>query len=84
MDDEVKPDADLERIEKVAQVLGEHFDTVQIFATRHEPGAKDAGTYRFSAGCGNWYARYGQVREWMLMQDEMAREKARRRYNEDD
>lgn len=46
----------------VADLL-RHFDTVQIFVTRQEPG--NAGTVGFSDGLGNWYARMGQVRQWV-------------------
>lgn len=59
-------------ITRAAEQLGEHFDTVQIFVTRHESGEK-GGTLHNQSGVGNWYARYGQVREWVDQQEEVAR-----------
>jgi hypothetical protein len=59
-------------IEKAVTQLGEHFDTVQIFVTRHESGEK-GGTLHNQSGVGNWYARYGQVREWVNQQEEVGR-----------
>lgn len=59
------PDPDLERVQKAAQALGEHFDTVQIFVTRHESFSSD-GTHHIARGLGNWFGRYGQVRDWIL------------------
>ena len=59
-------------IVRAAEQLGEHFDTVQIFVTRHESGDK-GGTLHNEAGVGNWYARYGQVREWVMQQEEVGR-----------
>lgn len=60
--------SDVEMVRKHVQALGEHFDTVQIFCTRHEPFEKD-GTISVNLGEGNWHARYGQVAEWMIKQD---------------
>lgn len=67
---------DMERLKKCVEALGEHFDAVQIFASRHEPTIED-GTVRINIGIGNWYTRYGQVMEWVTEQDERAREKVR-------
>ncbi len=50
----------------VAQ-LAEHFETVQIFATRHS--AEHDGTVGAQWGEGNWYARYGQVKEWVVREE---------------
>lgn len=46
---------DMARVQKALDLLSEHFDTVQIFVTRHE----DGGTRAANLGSGNWYARYG-------------------------
>lgn len=56
--------------------LAEHFDCVQLFATRCETGELD-GTVTIQMGAGNWYTRYGHVREWLIKQDERARMKER-------
>lgn len=62
-----------ERLEKIARELGEQFDTVSIFVTQYEPEELD-GTRHVEVGVGNWYARYGQVKEWVIRQEEEARE----------
>jgi uncharacterized protein YehS (DUF1456 family) len=58
------PDATL--LQKHAAALSEHFDSVQIFVTRLEANA----TRCFVHGEGNWYARYGQVIDWIKREDE--------------
>lgn len=60
---------DIERIQAALDILSEHYDAVHIFASRHEPEVED-GTVSVNKGVGNWYARNGQVREWILKQDE--------------
>ena len=37
-------------------------DTIQIFCTRHQND--EVGTYRFINGTGNYFARFGQVKQW--------------------
>ena len=44
-------------------MLSEHFDTVQIFVTRHISNEK--GTVQCNAGSGNFFARFGQVQFWL-------------------
>lgn len=66
-------DPDIERLTKAATVLMEHFDSVQIFCTRHEGD----GTVRISEGAGNYYARFGQVEEWMIREKEVCRKPQR-------
>lgn len=63
-------------IEVHVNQLMEHFDTVQIFVTRHEPATLN-GTVRADLGGGNWYARYGQAKEWLVIQDERAKQTER-------
>lgn len=69
-------DRDLAMLRKHINELGEHFDTVHIFATRHEP-SESGGTISAQSGCGNWHARYGQVAQWLIRQDERERIEAR-------
>lgn len=59
--------------DKALEELGEHFDTVQIFATRHESG-EEGGTINMAYGAGNWFARYGQIREWLIKADERTKQ----------
>lgn len=52
-------------VNKAIDDLRLRFDTVQIFVTRQESGARDATTVGGSYGYGNWYARKGQIIEWL-------------------
>jgi hypothetical protein len=63
--------SDLSKVQKAVDELGEHFDTVQILVTRHE--STKGGTINVALGTGNWHARYGQVRTWLVAQDERTR-----------
>lgn len=64
---------DLKQLQdRVAQLM-EHFDSVTIFATRHDPLE---GTRSVIAGDGSWFARAGQVREWLLKLDAKSRAEA--------
>lgn len=66
-------DKDIEMVQRCLTSLGEHFDTVQIFVTRHEAGVTDGGTVAISMGCGNNFAREGQVRNWLIKNETIAR-----------
>lgn len=61
-------DEDIKRLRKVCNELGDFFDTVQIFVTRHE--SSEGGTVNAKFGVGNYFARYGQVRQWLMKEDE--------------
>ena len=61
-------DKDLKLIDQALQLLGEHFDSVQILATRHESATHD-GTINIAKGVGNWFARYGQCVDFVHKQD---------------
>lgn len=58
----------LELIKNQVRVLMQSFDTVQIFCTKHEAG-NDPETLEYQSGDGNFMARYGQVRAWLLYED---------------
>ena len=68
-------DSDMDRVKRACESLLDHFDTVQIFATRHESGEKD-GTVTIRFGLGNWFARYGHVKDWILIEEETSRMKS--------
>ena len=80
MDEDHQRQRDLDIVKSHVAQLAEHFDTVQVFTTRLENG--EDSTVNVQYGAGNWYARYGQVTEWMNRQDEDAR--INRRREEDD
>ena len=54
-------------LENQAKLLMQSFDSVQIFCTKYE--GEDTANYVF--GGGNFWARYGHVRGWILRQDAM-------------
>jgi hypothetical protein len=62
-------DADIKIIDLAVARLAEHFDTVQVFVTRHD---SRTGTINVQRGSGNWFARSGQVREWLIKQDQIS------------
>lgn len=72
-------DIDMERLKKAVAELAEHFDTVQIFTTRESDHLDDGGegTVNANYGAGNWFARYGQVRNWLVKSEEEIRLEAR-------
>lgn len=57
-----KTDKDLQLLDDVLTMLRKDFDSIQIFATRHE--TDEIGTHGFTRGVGNYYARAGLVRQW--------------------
>ncbi len=64
---EVHKDADESRIQEAVNTLIEHFDSVQIFATRHD-GSED-GTVSVVNGQGNYFTRYGQIKHWVRKEE---------------
>jgi hypothetical protein len=64
-------DPDLARVKAALETLSEHFESVHIFATRHD-GGPDGGTISVQRGVGNWFARRGQITEWLVKRDEEA------------
>lgn len=65
-------------MQKHLNFLSEHFDTVQIFMTHHNPTTDEYGTMNMTVGTGNWLARYGQVKDWINRVDEVARHEKRK------
>lgn len=51
----------------VAQLM-EHSDSVRIFYTKHDGNTEN--TESFTVGNGNFHAQYGQIKEWVLRQDQ--------------
>lgn len=66
-----------QRVQAAINLLIEHFDTVQIFVTKHEP-ISEQGTVSIAIGDGNWHARAGQVSDWLVKQEERTRQAVRR------
>lgn len=68
-----------ELVRETARKLGENFDSVLILATSHD----QEGSIRFEFGVGNYYARIGQVREFIIQMDEEIRQQKRQQMRED-
>jgi uncharacterized Zn finger protein len=69
-------ETDLAIVDKAIQLLGEHFDSVQVFTSRYEPTLED-GTVSVRKGNGDWYSRFGQVKEWVIKEEERMRQQVR-------
>ena len=67
MDNEQR-DKKMDLIKNQARLLSQSFDSVQIFCTKFEP-ERDNDTSHYAYGVGNWFARYGQVREWIVNEE---------------
>jgi 5'(3')-deoxyribonucleotidase len=62
-------DRSVEMIDKHVRELGEHFDSVQIMiTTKHNDS-----TRCFQRGCGDWYARFGNAKAWVVREEEILR-----------
>lgn len=68
-------------VDQKASELAEHFDPVRIFVTRHNGG--DEKTQSIERGKGNFYAQFGQITEWLSIQDQFQRNYAVRKDSED-
>lgn len=73
-------DNDVAVLKRHCAHLMEHFDSVQIFVTRHE----NKHTRGMNWGDGDLYSRLGITREWIETQSEYVREHARQNSDEDD
>lgn len=56
-------------LEKHAEVLAEHFESVRIIAVRNRNGMYA----RITRGAGNYFSQYGSIRDWLLEQDQSTR-----------
>lgn len=68
---------DTDMLKKHVEELGEYFDSVIIFCTRHDPEVVEGGTVSVTDDSGNWFAARGQVAEWIVRQDERTRQSIR-------
>lgn len=81
-DKEQRPEetAEADRLVREAlQKISEHTDTVMILVTKKLDNG-EGETWRMILGTGNWYARYGLVREWLNQEEGIQH----RRYEVDD
>jgi len=71
---EIIPKSDQEFVDSELSKMIERFDSVQIFVTRHSGEADNTAAYE--TGGGNFYARLGQISEWLAIQDQYQRQHA--------
>lgn len=82
LDREPTPDEDMAILTRHLIQLREHFDSIEIIATRHLND--DDGTVLCHRGAGNWYARSAAIREWVLKADERDREAIRKQSRDEE
>jgi hypothetical protein len=61
---------DMSVIKSHCTELMKKFDTVQIFCSRHE--VDTGGTVNCHTGQGNFFARYGHVKQWVIKEESPA------------
>lgn len=60
-------------LEKHAAILGEHFESIRIFAVVN----RGDGNYgRITRGAGNYFSQFGSVRDWLLETEQDTRNRA--------
>lgn len=67
MSDNIK-DRDLQMVRAHVNQLKEHFESVQIFCTKPALDV-EGGTVSINVGAGDWFARYGKAREWVIKEE---------------
>jgi hypothetical protein len=60
-------DDDILSVDSCVKDLMNKFDSVQIFCTRHRQDCQS--TISVHRGDGNWFARIGQIKEWVIKTD---------------
>lgn len=53
---------DLRALDDAIALLSQRFTNIQVFATRHLSDVE--GTLRFTRGSGDYFARFGLVKQW--------------------
>lgn len=66
-EDKPQPEKDLEFLKNKVAHLMEHFDSVQVFATKTDHDAHETRLY--DCGRGDWYARFGAAKMWVKTEE---------------
>jgi hypothetical protein len=69
MTEEEEERRDLAVVDRALAIVKQHFDNVMIFANRLDI-TDGASSVNVQKGLGNYYARYGHCRAWVMKQDE--------------
>lgn len=59
-------------VNEAVQKISEYVDAVTIFVSKKREDGQ-SGTWRLVMGSGNWYARYGQIKQWVLVEENQTR-----------
>lgn len=59
------------KLKEAVKMLSEYFDSVQIFASNSTGNLN--GTKHSQDGYGNFFMRYGQVKHWVIGEEEKTR-----------
>ncbi len=70
-------------VAKHASELAEMFDSVRIFVCWPH-GDDEHQTLTYDCGRGNWFACYGQIRQWLIAEEEYQRLWAAKKAAEDE
>jgi hypothetical protein len=62
-------DDEMKILSRCAAQLQEHFETVRIFATVKTPDGDGLSTRHLTYGKGNYFAQYGQVKQWAIAEE---------------
>jgi hypothetical protein len=63
----------VEPVKRSCAFLLKHFEHVQVFAQRR---TRDGSTETVAWGEGNYYARFGQVRQWVIGEEAAVKHRA--------
>jgi len=72
MDEQTEDTPELAMVRKHCNELGEHFEAVSIFCSRHDQGGEH-GTVHINLGVGNYFARIGHIKDYIIKEDEGTR-----------
>lgn len=58
-----------QKVKDFCREMTPYVDSIQVFATKHE--GDNTGTTEFSWGAGNYWARMGQIANWVSIEKAM-------------
>lgn len=61
-------------VAKAVAGLMKRVDSVRIFVTVHHPDGEETRTHAISDGDGNMFSQYGQVKLWVVSEEERERQ----------
>lgn len=74
MSEELIPESERKLVKDCVAKLMEHFGSVRVFVTLHSGGTEETASFTF--GGGDYYAQFGKITEWVIMQNQEAKNQA--------